>query len=232
MIYLYVKTHNITGLKYFGKTTRGNPHAYRGSGKYWQNHLNKYGVNVSTEIVGIFMCEQECVEFAIKFSKENDIVNSEKWANLIYENGLDGAPPGNIVSVVTRQKIRESLIGRTNLKSGYVMKETSEERSTRSRKISKDTIWINNGLKSKRSKTVIDGWVAGRIQKGNIGDKTLGQKNNGDNTRGKRIFNNGERHAYFFEGQQPEGWIPGKMIGFQGGTGTNKKGKIYGKKEI
>jgi hypothetical protein len=35
---LYVKTHNITGLKYFGKTTN-DPFKYKGSGKYWLDHL-------------------------------------------------------------------------------------------------------------------------------------------------------------------------------------------------
>jgi hypothetical protein len=32
MISLYIKTHNTTGMKYLGKTTR-NPFKYRGSGK-------------------------------------------------------------------------------------------------------------------------------------------------------------------------------------------------------
>jgi len=32
-IYLYKKTHNVTGLQYLGKTTR-NPFTYKGSGVY------------------------------------------------------------------------------------------------------------------------------------------------------------------------------------------------------
>jgi hypothetical protein len=32
-IYLYKKTHNITGLKYLGKTAQSNPYKYPGSGK-------------------------------------------------------------------------------------------------------------------------------------------------------------------------------------------------------
>ena len=43
MIYLYVKTHNKTGLKYLGKTEQ-DPFVYLGSGKRWLNHLNKHGV--------------------------------------------------------------------------------------------------------------------------------------------------------------------------------------------
>ena len=40
--YLYVKQHSITGMKYFGKTTR-NPIKYIGSGKYWKRHISKHG---------------------------------------------------------------------------------------------------------------------------------------------------------------------------------------------
>ena len=34
MIYLYVKNHNKTGLKYFGKTSRENPYSYCGTGSH------------------------------------------------------------------------------------------------------------------------------------------------------------------------------------------------------
>jgi hypothetical protein len=232
MIYLYVKTHNKTGLKYFGKTTKNNPHEYVGSGKYWKRHLKVHGNDVSTEIVGTFISEAECEQFAIEFSNKNDIVNSNDWANLIYENGLDGAPKGNKVKLTTKQKISKSLIGKPSPKSKYDMKETKKDRSERTKKISKGTIWINNGIESKRSKKIIDGWQIGRLQNGNIGDKELGQRNDGTNTRGKKIYNNNQRHAYFFENSQPEGWFSGKMKGYQGGTGTNKKGKKYDKKSI
>jgi hypothetical protein len=39
--YLYVKTHNITGLKYLGYTSRKNPHKYTGSGTRWLNQYAK-----------------------------------------------------------------------------------------------------------------------------------------------------------------------------------------------
>lgn len=232
MIHLYVKTHNKTGLKYFGKTTKEDPYEYVGSGKYWKSHLKMHGNDVSTEIIGTFFTEVECEQFAMKFSKKNDIVNSRYWANLIYENGLDGAPKGNKLSLSTKQKISDALIGKSSPKSKYNMKESKNDRSERSKRISKNTIWINNGIESKRSTTILDGWKAGRIQNGNIGNKRLGQKNNGTNTRGKKIYNNKQRHAYFFENQQPEGWFRGKMEGYQGGTGTNKKGKKYDRQSV
>jgi hypothetical protein len=48
--YLYIKTHNKTGLKYLGKTTR-DPYTYNGSGKDWIPHLKEYGVDITTEII-------------------------------------------------------------------------------------------------------------------------------------------------------------------------------------
>jgi len=91
---LYIATHNKTGLKYFGKTTKYFTEEelqkyYHGSGKYWKNHLKKYGNDVIMKIYKI--CDiNEVEKEALKFSKENDIVNSKEWANLKYENGLDG----------------------------------------------------------------------------------------------------------------------------------------------
>lgn len=39
-IYLYVKRHNATGLRYLGKTTAKDPYRYKGSGVEWQNILS------------------------------------------------------------------------------------------------------------------------------------------------------------------------------------------------
>ena len=94
MIYLYIKTHNITGLKYFGKTTQ-NPFKYKGSGKYWKAHLKKYGYDVSTEIIFETENLDEIQKVALNFSKENNIVISNEWANLIEENGIDSAQRGH-----------------------------------------------------------------------------------------------------------------------------------------
>jgi hypothetical protein len=87
--YLYIKTHNKTGLKYFGKTTKNNPYKYTGSGFKWINHLKKHGNDVTTEIVGYYTNQHDCVNAAIEFSKNENIVNSDKWANLIVETGID-----------------------------------------------------------------------------------------------------------------------------------------------
>src|SRR5713101_5315832 len=89
MITLYIKTHNITRLKYFGKTTRNNPEKYKGSGVYWKKHIKKHGNNVTTEIFGKYDNIEICTEAALKFSIDNDIVNSIQWANLRNKNNLE-----------------------------------------------------------------------------------------------------------------------------------------------
>jgi hypothetical protein len=90
IIYLYIKRHYITGLKYFGFTTKTNPFKYKGSGLYWIRHLNKYGSNFNTIEIWGFDDQELCTEFALKFSIENNIVESDEWANLKVEDALPG----------------------------------------------------------------------------------------------------------------------------------------------
>lgn len=93
--YLYIKQHKDTGLKYFGKTTKKDPTKYLGSGKYWKKHIKKHGRNVETLWYQLFTDEKELIEYAEKFSKNNMIVESDEWANLKDENGLDGGSDGS-----------------------------------------------------------------------------------------------------------------------------------------
>lgn len=89
-VYLYVKQHSVTGLKYFGKTTK-DPYVYKGSGKYWLNHVRKHGKeHIITLEVWSFSDIKSCTSFASNFSSENNIVESNEWANLAPENGTDG----------------------------------------------------------------------------------------------------------------------------------------------
>lgn len=84
-ITLYVKTHNKTGLKYFGKTTKLNVEAYKGSGTYWKKHIIQYGYDVTTEIIGTFNDYDACKKAAIDFSIANNICASDAWANITNE---------------------------------------------------------------------------------------------------------------------------------------------------
>jgi hypothetical protein len=94
--YLCIKTHSVTGLKYFCKTTKNDYHSYPGSGIYWRRHLKEHGCSFTTELLGFYTNKEECNAEAIKFSIDYNIVKAagpdgkKIWANMIIENGLDG----------------------------------------------------------------------------------------------------------------------------------------------
>jgi len=106
---LYVKTHNKTGLKYFGKTTRlMKIHSYRGSGLHWSRHLKTHGNDYTTELLGIWHDADRLKEFAIKFCNDHDVVKSKEWANMVLEEGLQGAANGE-TNISKRADVREKM---------------------------------------------------------------------------------------------------------------------------
>jgi hypothetical protein len=138
--WLYIKEHNQTGLKYFGKTTKADPFNYNGSGKYWKRHIKKYGNDVTTVWCQLFLTESELTDYALSFSIKNNIVESNEWANLKLENGLDGgsytitndtkikmslASTGRFWSDATKQKV--SLARSSSPTRGMLGKKHSEE---------------------------------------------------------------------------------------------------------
>lgn len=133
MYFLYIKTHNVTGLKYLGHTKR-NPYFYKGSGKYWVNHIKKHGYNVNT----IILLKTECLhclsETGLFFSKLFNIVDSNEWANLIPEQGDD------IKSINQTGKNLYGLNGKTpNIPSNL-----AKGRATKKYKLENDEEWAKN----------------------------------------------------------------------------------------
>lgn len=113
IIYLYIKQHSLTGLKYFGKTVNKNPHAYAGSGKYWISHVIKHGGRKYIKTLEVYGFDDIKLleEFAYNFSIQNDIHNSKDWANLIPETGRGGSIIGRKLSNETKIKISKSKLG-------------------------------------------------------------------------------------------------------------------------
>jgi hypothetical protein len=150
--YLCIKTHSVTGLKYFCKTTKHDYHSYPGSGIYWRRHLKEHGRSFTTELLGFYTNKEECNTIATKFSIDNDIVRAigqdgkKIWANAIIENGLDGgaarwgehsdetkekiriANIGKIVSTETKEKIKTARTSQTNVRKNGVWKHTEESK--------------------------------------------------------------------------------------------------------
>jgi hypothetical protein len=115
-IYLYVKTHNKTGLKYLGKTVAKDPHKYKGSGDYWRQHITKYGYDVTTTIIRECHTKEELQEWGLYYSTLWNVVNSRDesgrkiWANLKPESGDGGSCPGR--KITYSAKISETMKGR------------------------------------------------------------------------------------------------------------------------
>lgn len=135
--FLYIKRHTKTGMLYFGKTTR-DPEKYQGSGIHWKRHIKKHGCEfVETLWYCLFLDQNLLTEFALQFSKDNDIVESVEWANLQEENGIDGAPIGH---------------------AGH---EFTEEQKSKLSQASKQK-WSNPEYKEKLRQKQRDGWTEQR----------------------------------------------------------------------
>lgn len=166
--WLYIKKHNITGLKYFGKTVKNDPTKYTGSGKYWKAHLTKHGNDITTIWCELFTDRNLLIEQALLISKENNIIDSADWANLKFENGIDGGNVGMQMSDETKKKLSVANTGK---------KQTPETRNKRSTS--------NKGKhhfpKSEETKNKISNSLAGRKRgpmpeetKNKIGDANRG----------------------------------------------------------
>lgn len=140
--YLYVKTHNQTGLKYFGKTTQEDPFKYKGSGKYWKRHLKIHGNDVSTEIIGYYTDVNKCRDRALNFSKDNEIINSKEWANFREEDGLSGGESTSNTRWITNGQIEKLITNGDELEEGFdygrcatncVFKDSERQRELSSR---------------------------------------------------------------------------------------------------
>lgn len=107
-IYLYKKTHKITGLQYLGKTIR-DPFKYKGSGVHWSHHLKKHGYDVETEILLETTDHNEIKKWGIYYSNLWNVVESKDWANLKPEEG-DGGNMGPVGA----KKVSEKLKGHPN----------------------------------------------------------------------------------------------------------------------
>jgi hypothetical protein len=130
---LYIKQCSHCNLKYFGKHTGQNIEVYSGSGTKWNNHLSKYNAKPVHLWNSDWYYDTSISRFAIKFSRLNKIVDSDNWANLKEENGLEGGwdhidSKGKVVSEETRRRMSASAAirqkGETN---SFYGKAHSEE---------------------------------------------------------------------------------------------------------
>lgn len=150
-IYLYVKTHTKTGLKYLGMTASKDPHLYSGSGIYWKNHLQKHGYEYTTEILKECKNKDEIKEWGLYYSRLWNIVESKDWANLKEEQGDGGRQSKEV-----REQIGKAGIGRIPWNKGKQIWNEEErkkigkrnkEREKQSEETVKKRIQKNTGKK-------------------------------------------------------------------------------------
>ena len=117
MFYLYLKTHQHTGLKYLG-FTKNNPYKYQGSGKYWLSHLKKHGNHITTEILLQTEDKSLIKEQGKYFSVLWNIVESKEFANLSLEEGTGGS------TFAGRKHSQESIQKMSAAKKGKVFSDS------------------------------------------------------------------------------------------------------------
>ena len=148
--FLYIKQHKITGLKYFGKTIQKNPERYRGSGVYWNNHLKTHSNDVDTIWYCLFLDQNSITEFALNFSKQENISESAEWANLRLEDGLDGnSNPSN----ETRLKMSKSASILRGRKCSNETKDKMSEKAKLRVYTEEDRIRMSEGAKKRKPMT-------------------------------------------------------------------------------
>ena len=131
MIYLYVKTHYETNLKYFGKTIRDDYEKYSGSGKHWKRHLKKHGDITKTELILASNDINEIEAVALRFSADHNIVKSKEWANIIPENGKDGGSLSEYHTEASRKKMSDNRRGKVGTPAGWKHEEGTKDQMSK-----------------------------------------------------------------------------------------------------
>lgn len=144
-IYLYKKTHAVTGKKYLGKTSKKDPYKYLGSGQDWLAHLEEFGKNVETEIIRECQSKQELNYWGRYYSELWNIVESDEWANKIPETGGGQGISGELQKIIqTRSDVQTKRIAK--------MKETNATSLTQHRRsVAMKKIYSTEEVKSKVS---------------------------------------------------------------------------------
>ncbi|WP_062529109.1 hypothetical protein [Demequina rhizosphaerae] len=169
-VHLYVKTHRVTGLKYFGRTV-DDPYTYRGSGAYWVRHIGAYGNDVTTTVLGTFTDRADLRAAARDFSRENEVATSLSWANLLPEDGdVDGdgwAPSQDhtariaALDAAVRRRMGREAAGTAQVRAngGPSPKTTAEDKDSRTFFVTLAVLAIASGIYYQSGSTPGDGYA-------------------------------------------------------------------------
>lgn len=205
-IYLYVKTHNKTGLKYLGKTESTDPHKYKGSGSYWSKHIKKHGYDVTTEILKECSSKEELKKWGLYYSELWNVVASPKWANLAIEQG-DG---GNINqgrkfgphTFEHKEKISNKLKGHIHSEESKIKISNSHKGKVLSTETKQKISKFRKGKFSGELNPMFGKTHSEEVKKAS---STRRSKTNSE----RKWFNNGIESKFLKE--CPEGWTRGRL---------------------
>lgn len=138
-IYLLVKTHNKTGLRYLCKTIKKDYHRYTGSGYVWKDHLKKYGVDYTTTLIRECKNQQELYYWGKYYSQlwhitsAVDNFGNRIWANMIPETG-GGACYGDLNCSRNPQVKARKIMNATGKKQPNISKGVKKSWKSADRK--------------------------------------------------------------------------------------------------
>lgn len=209
MITLYEAIHNTTGLKYFGVTRRYDnikdlQKYYHGSGSYWKRHLKKYGDDVTMSIFYQSNNKDIIIKIALMYSRFWNIVTSSKYANLIIEQ-IDNSNWQKKHTQEVREKMSIANKGR------YPSIETKKKMSE-AQKLN-PVGWAVKGFWTGRKHTEEGKKNISKNHADVSGEKNSQYGMTGEKSTlyGKKMYNNGEINKYFKLGEEPNGFILGKI---------------------
>ena len=151
VIYLCVKTHKITGLKYLCKTTR-DPYKYRGSGVFWKRHLKIHGSDHNTEIIKECKNSDEIREWGLHYSELWNIVESDEWANLRPESG-DGGDTSEFIDYSSFSKMNSGKNNPMYGSVGGMAGKTHTKETIIQQKESHRKVWENMSVEKRKERS-------------------------------------------------------------------------------
>jgi hypothetical protein len=196
MMYLYLKTHNVTGYRYLGKTVR-DPFKYRGSGILWQRHITKHGNDVSTLVLLATEDKRELAETGLFFSKLYNVVIDPSFANLTEESGQGGFTK---YTKARNEKISKALRGRSApwIKKGKNAGKVAAINTTTGARVSITQEEFEQGP-----------FVGvGTLNRGQPRPTTRGENNHAS---GKRWYTDGVQNARFIPGTESSDFVLGRV---------------------
>jgi hypothetical protein len=141
-IYLLVKTHNKTGLKYLCQTTRRDYNKYPGSGIYWKRHLKTHGYDITTKVIKECANREEMIYWGNYYSDLWNVVESSEWANLKPEEG-NGNTPAWTLKMWNNPGFKEKM--KEARKNTYCSETYRQQQSENSKKL-----WADSEFRRRR----------------------------------------------------------------------------------